>query len=248
MPKRPNFKNNLTRLREGMDLSQPEFARLVGVSASIIKKLERGTRTLTPDLSARIFAETGIMLIPAPEETPIEYSKEQHEDWKKDVEFDAKSVEAAARVVMKLVRLMLAASIRPGVKKSYVVFNALIQAIEVVKKDFKMEKHIDAELRDRQSTQTKLYSVRELRQNDLLAKQVEFKDDPSLKDDQEIPLSKPVGWLPTKDFFNIGWEHQEFLNELASLKEDEELTEAQKAKLEQIKKQGDAEVDRFLPR
>jgi len=247
MPKKPKFKNNLTRLREGMDLSQQEFAKLLGVSASIIKKLERGNRTLTPDMSARIFAETGIMLIPAPEETPIEYSKEQHQAWKKDLEFDSKSAEAAARVIMKLVRLMLAASIRPGVQKSYVIFNALIQAIEVVKKDFNMEQHIEAELRDRQSTQTKLYSVRQLRQNDLLAKQVQFKDDPSLKDDQEIPLSKPVGWLPAKDFFNIGWEHREFLNEVASLEEDQ-LTEAQKAKLEQITKQGDAEVDRFLPR
>jgi transcriptional regulator with XRE-family HTH domain len=247
MPKKPNFKNNLTRLREGMDLSQPEFARLVGVSASMIKKIERGNRTMSPDLSARIFAETGIMLIPAPKETPIEYSKEQHEAWKKDLEFNEKSVQAAARVIMKLVRIMLAASIRPGVQKSYVVFNALIQAIEVVKKDFKMEKHIEAELRDKLSTETKHYSVRELRQNDLLAKQVQFKDDPSLKDDQKILLTKTVGWLPTKDFFNIGWEHREFLNEVASL-EDEQLTEVQKAKLEQINKERDAEVDRFLPR
>ncbi len=122
------------------------------MSGSIIKKLEAGKRTISQDLSSRIFAETGILLFSAPEEEPLEYSKEDHAAWKKEILFDQKSVKAAERIVMKLIELMMAASVRPGVEKSYVVFNALIQAIERVKNEFQMEKHIDAELRDRQAT------------------------------------------------------------------------------------------------
>ncbi|HZM02214.1 MAG TPA: helix-turn-helix transcriptional regulator [Candidatus Saccharimonadales bacterium] len=72
MPKKRDFKNNVTRLREGLGLSQPDFARRLGLSASIIKKLEAGNRTITPEISASIFAETGVMLISAPDEKPLE--------------------------------------------------------------------------------------------------------------------------------------------------------------------------------
>lgn len=247
MPKKRKIKNNLTRLREGLGLSQPEFARRFGVSASIIKKLEAGKRDLSQDLSSRIFAETGVMLICASEEEPITYTKEDHAAWKKQVLLDKVSVKGAERVIMKLVELMMAASARPGVEKSYVVFNALIQAIERVKDEFQMEKHIEAELRDRQSTETKLYTVRELRQNNLLAKQVGFKDEPKLKDDDQIPLTKAVGWMPAKDLFNIAWQHKELLKQLA-VNGDAELTDAQKAELAEIEKQHGREIDAFLPK
>jgi transcriptional regulator with XRE-family HTH domain len=247
MPKKRKIKNNLTRIREGLDLSQPDFARRYGVSASIIKKLEAGTRVISQDLSARIFADTGILLIPAPEEEPLQYTKEDHVAWKKKVLFDQKSVKGVERVIMKLVELMTAASARPGVEKSYVVFNALVQAIERVKNEFQMEKHIDAELRDRQATETRLYTVRELRQNDLLAKQVGFKDDQKLKDEEQIPLAKTVGWLPAKELFNIAWQHQEFMKEL-SASDEKEPTEAQKAEFAEMEKQLDREVDAFMPR
>src|SRR5208337_1585909 len=77
--------------------------------------------------------------------------------------------------------------------------NAMIQALEPVKNEFHLEKHVDAELRDRHSTETKLYTVRELRNNDLLAKMVNFKDNPNLKDDEKLPLTKTTGWLPVKE-------------------------------------------------
>lgn len=247
MPKKPKFKNNLTRVREGLGLSQPDFARKLGVSASIIKKVEAGKRTLSQDLSAAIFAETGRLLISAPEETPLEYTTEDHAAWKKEVLFDQKSVKGAERVVMKLVELMLAASARPGVEKSYVVFHALIQAIERVKNEFHMEKHIDAELRDRQATETKLYNVGELRKNDLLARQVGFKDDPKLSNEAQIPLTKSVGWLPVKEMFNVAWQHRELMQEMSRSGSDN-LTEAQKVELAEVEKQRDRDVDAFLPR
>lgn len=246
MPKKRKIKNNLTRIREGLDLSQPEFARRFGVSASFIKKIEAGIRTISPDLSARIFSETGVMLFSASEEEPIEYTRENHAAWKKEVLLDHKSVKGAERVIMKLVELMMAASVRPGVEKSYVVFHGLIQAIERVKNEFQMEKHIEAELRDRQKTETNLYTVRDLRQNNLLAKQVGFKDDPKLKDEEQIPLTKTVGWLPAKELFNIQWQHQELMKEIGD-SGGKDLTEAQKAELAEMEKQRDKEMNSFLP-
>ena len=80
----------------------------------------------------------------------------------------------------------------------------------------------------------------------MLAAQVGFKDDPQLKDDQQMPLEKTVGWLPVKELFNIQWQHQEFMNELAG-SGDQEVTEAQKTKLAEIEKQRDGEIDAFLP-
>ena len=246
MPKKKKQENNLTRLRDGLGLSQPEFARKFGVSASIVKKLEAGTRIISQDLSSRIFAETGVMLLPGKEEEQLKYTKDDHATWKKEVLFDQKSVKGAERVVMKLIEVMMAASARPGVEKSYVVFNGLIQAIERVKNEFQMEKHIDAELRDRQAIETKLYTVGELRKNDLLAKQVGFKDDPKSKDEEQITMTKAVGWLPAKELFNISWQHQEFMKEIEALDETE-LTEEQKAKGAEIEKKLDQAVDAFLP-
>ncbi|HEY3862503.1 MAG TPA: helix-turn-helix transcriptional regulator [Verrucomicrobiae bacterium] len=246
MPKKRDFKNNVTRVREGLGLSQPEFARRLGVSASIIKKVEAGKRTISHDLSALIFAETGVMLISAPSEEPLQYTAEDHTAWKKEVLFDPKSIKAGERIIMKLVELMLAASARPGVEKSYVVFHALIQAIERVKNDFRMEKHIEAELRDRQSTETKYYAVRDLRQNPFLAKQVGFKDDPKLKDDEQLLLTKTVGWLRVNEIFSIAHQHQILMNELFGLTSDEP-TEMQQARLAEWEKQKDKAIDAFLP-
>jgi transcriptional regulator with XRE-family HTH domain len=247
MPKKRAFKNNLTRLREGLGLSQPEFARRLGVSASIIKKVEAGKRDISNDLSALIFAETGVMLISAPEEEPIQYTTENHAAWKREVLFDQKSIKAGERVIIKLVELMLAASARPGVEKSYVVFHALIQAIERVKNEFQMEKHINAELRDRQATDTMYYTVRELRQNNLLAEQVGFKDDPKLKDDEQLLLTKTVGWLPVKEIFSIAYQHQTLMKEIFGSTSGE-ITEVQAARFAELEKQNDKVIDAFLPR
>ncbi len=162
MPKKPQKKSNLTIVREGLGVSQAEFARRLGVSASMIKKVELGKRPMTQDLSSRIFAESGVMFVDQAPYEPIIYTKETHSAWVEEVQFNQKSAAVATRVVLKLVELMLSAASRPGVQKSYQVFNALIQSVEKVKNDFRMEKHIDAELRDRQSTETNRYIVREL--------------------------------------------------------------------------------------
>jgi transcriptional regulator with XRE-family HTH domain len=246
MSKKKKFTNNLTRLRKGTGLSQHDFAKRLGISTSLLKKMEDGKRELRPEISDRIFAETGIKLIPAPEETPLEYSKADHTAWQNEVRFDQKSIPIGCRVISKLIELMLSAGARPGVEKSYVLFNAMIRAIDGVKTEYGMEKHIDAELRDRQQTETKLYNVGELRINPILAKHVNFTDDPALKDEQQIPLARPIGWLPTREVFDLAWQHREFLLEMLK-SQAEELTDEQKARLAEIEKQKDAVIDKYLP-
>jgi transcriptional regulator with XRE-family HTH domain len=251
MPKKPKKKSDLTIVREGLDLSQSEFARRLGVSASIIKKVEEGKRAMSQDLITRVFAETGVLFAntttPAP---PITYTQEDQNAWVKETQFNQKSAAAAARVILKLIDLMLISAARPGVQKSYQVFNALIQSVEQVKREFHLEKHIEAELRERHSTETKVYKVAELRANDLLAKMVEFKDDPNLKDDETVTMTKSTGWLPAKEMFNIWWQHRELLTEILKTQEGE-LTAEATAKLEdaaaKIESALERELDAFLP-
>ena len=206
---------------------------------------------MSQDLSSRVFAESGVLLLNQPSLPPLEkYSPEDHRAWFEDVQLNPKAAAVAARQIGKLVELMLVAAARPGVQKSYQTFNALLQALERVKSEFRLEKHIEAELRERQSTETRRYTVRELRDNDLLAQMVHFKDSPDLKDDDILPLTKASGDLPTKELFNIWWQHRELIAELLKTP-DSELTDEAKTKLEvvgqQIEQALDREIAAFLP-
>ena len=125
---------------------------------------------------------------------------------------------------------MMIAAARPGVDKAVPVFSAITLAIENVKKEFQMEKHLDAVLRERNSTETKLYTVRELRNNNVLAEQTGYKDDPALKDEDKIPLTRSVGYFPQKDFFSIIWQHLQLYTEILR-DQDGTLTEEAKARL-----------------
>lgn len=251
MPKKPQKKSNLTIVRNGLALSQADFARRLGVSASIIKKVEEGRRTMSQELASRIFAETGVLFSnrQIPDER-FSYTKADHAKWLEETQFDQRGAKAATGVVLKLVELMLVSAARPGVQKSSQVFHALIQAVERVKDELRLEKHIDAELRDRHSTETKHYTVRELRDNDLLAKSVSFKDDPKLKAGDILTLTKATGWLPTKELFNVWWQHRELVGEILKVDGDK-LSDETRAKLEQLgetlEKTMDKEISRLLP-
>ncbi len=255
MPNKKNKKSDLTIVREALGLTQSQFAERLGVSASMIKKVEEGKRPLSPDLSARIFAETGLIFVnkgvadEAWTNKTFSYTKDDRETWMKEIQFNQKAAEAAARLVSKTVELMLVAAARPGLQKSYQVWNAIFQALERVKNEFHMEKHIEAEMRDRHMTETGRFTVRELRANPPLARLWNFRDDPKLKDDQALLLEKTVGRLPIKELFNICWQHRELLSEIVRTKESD-LTDEQKLKMEQalqsIDKQMDHETEKFI--
>jgi transcriptional regulator with XRE-family HTH domain len=252
MPKKQRPEGNLTIVRKGLGLSQAEFAKRLGVSASMIKKLEEGKRPISQDLAARIFAETGVIFVTQPlTAEQFSYTKSDHDDWLKEVLFDQNSARAAARLVLRLVELMLVSAARPGIQKSYQVWHALIQAVERIKAEFGLEKHIDAELRDRYSTEIKPYTVRQLRDDSLLAAMVGFKDDPKLHDDESLTLTKTTGWLPVKELFSIAWQHRDFIREILK-NPDRELNDDEIAKLENRVKELEAamdnEVETFLRR
>jgi transcriptional regulator with XRE-family HTH domain len=230
MPKKRKSENNIGHLIKAIGLTQQEFAQRLGVSASAIKKVVAGKRPISDDLRSRIYAETGLIFFSAPKEDPLEYTKENYKDYKKDITFTEKNAQVAAGLISRSVELMMIAAARPGVDKAVPVFSAITLAIENVKKEFQMEKHLDAVLQERNSTETKLYTVRELRNNNVLAEQTGYKDDPALKDDDKIPLTRTVGWLPQKDFFSIIWQHLQLYTEILK-DQDGVLTEEAKARL-----------------
>jgi hypothetical protein len=251
MPKKRKRETDLSRLIKGMKLSLTDFAKEIGYSNSSIKSVIKGTRPMTQELKARVFAETGIIFVDVAKEDedkvePLVYSKKDHQEFKKESAFNEKAARVAAGLVAKQVELLLLAASRPTVGKSLPIFTALQLALEKIKGEFRLEKHVDALLRERHATQTKLYTVKELRANDLLAKQVAFKDDPLLKDEDQIPLAKTTGWLPAKDCFNVAWQNRELFDQLAA-SQDEDLTEAQKARFEKMRAEMNAEIDAFLP-
>lgn len=145
-------------------------------------------------------------------------------------------------MISRSVELMMIAAARPGVDKAVPVFSALTLAIEKVKKEFQMEKHLDAILQERHSTETKLYTVRELRNDKVLAEQTGFKDDPALKDETKIALTRTVGWFPQKDFFSIIWQMMQLFAEILK-NQDSDLTEDAKAKLEKLASQMQKQMD-----
>ena len=246
MSKKRKCENNLGRLIKALDMTLAEFARTLGVSASAIKKVVEGKRTISDDLRSRIFAETGVFFFSAAKETPTEFSQDEVDEHRRQIQMsDNQAKFAASNIVGKSIELMMVAAARPGVGKSFPVFTALNLAIEKVKNEFHMEKHIDAVLRERSSTETKLYTVRELRDNEVLAKQTGFKDDPALKDDAKIPLTRTVGWLPVKDASNIMWQQRELICQLLK-NPDGELTGEAKARMEEMATQLEKQMDEVV--
>jgi transcriptional regulator with XRE-family HTH domain len=248
MPKKRKIENDLSRLIKGMELTLAEFAREIGVSAATIKKTVQGTRSMSQELCSRIFAETGVLFVVLKEAglEPLVYTKENHRKFKQESVFSEHGAKCAAGLVAKQVELLMLAASRPTVEKSLPVFTALNLALNKIKDEYHLEKNIDALLRERHATQTRLYTVKELRENNLLAQQVGFKDDPKLKDEDQLPWSKTVGWLPVKDCFNIAWQNKELFKELAA-SDVESMTQEQKAQLEKMQAQMDSAIDAFMP-
>lgn len=250
MPKKPEKKRHLTQLREALGLSQSQFAERLGVSASMIKKVEEGTRPGSDDLKARIYAETGRMFFNKDEpgyspDGHVDYTKAEHEAWLKEVQFDTRTAAAAARLVLRQVELMLIAAARPDVQKSYQAFNGLLVAIERVKAEFRLARHIEAELRDRRSTGTRSFKVRDLRADEELAKLWSFHNNPKLKDDDIVTLEKPVGSFPVNEIGGIWSRHREMISEILNVKAGE-LPDEAKARLAAVNQTIDKEIEREM--
>ena len=119
MPKKRRIETNLSRLIKGMGLTLSEFARVIGVSASAIKKAAEGKRTMSQELRSRIFAETGVIFVDANlDQAPLEYTKEDHREFKIVTELNEAGAKIAAGIVAKQLELLFLAASRPGVGKS----------------------------------------------------------------------------------------------------------------------------------
>lgn len=247
MPKKQKIETDLSRLIKGMGLTLSEFARIIGVSASAIKKAAEGKRAMSDDLCSRIFAETGVLFVDKThDQEPLQYGKEDHRTFKAETQLNETGARIAAGTVAKQVELLFLAAARPGVGKVMPLFTACNLALEKIKNEYHLETGVDAVLRERHATDTKLYSVKELRANDVLAKQVGFKDSAKYQETDTIPLTKSVGWLPAKDCFNVMWQNRELLLELLKTMEGE-VTPEQENQLRTMQEQIDREIDAFLP-
>ena len=142
------------------------------------------------------------------------------------------------------------AAARPGVHKSYQAFNGLLLALERVKEEFGLEKHLEAEMRDRQMTETRRFTVRELRADAALAKLWHFQDDRKLKPDETVLVEKTTKWFPGREINHILTQHRELISEILQT-QDGELSAEAKAKLEalnqKIEKEIEGQMARFIP-
>ncbi len=60
MPKKPSFDNPVRLLREALGLTQPQFAKRLGASKSLLQKIELGERVITDALADRIMILFGV--------------------------------------------------------------------------------------------------------------------------------------------------------------------------------------------
>lgn len=60
MPRPPKFIHPVRTLRQELKKSQEQFAKMVGISASLLKKIELGQRNMSETLSLRIMSATGV--------------------------------------------------------------------------------------------------------------------------------------------------------------------------------------------
>jgi transcriptional regulator with XRE-family HTH domain len=247
MPKRRSgTPHPLEVIRKGIGLSQADFARRIGITASMIKKIEGGTRDLPQEVMCRVFFETGVWIVPGSKNDPCSYTMEEYKAWKESLPYNEQIAKGLAHMLSNWIEVMLLSAARPGIDKGFQLVLALMQELHKIAHEFQMDKHIDAWLRDRHSTDTQAYKVRELRANDLLAQMVGFKDDPKYGDNDTLPMTKSTGWMPTKEIINIAWSHRALTQEILR-NPGTPLTPEHKAALEDIAKQLDAESKRIVP-
>lgn len=60
MPKKPKFDHPVRLVRDALELTQPKFAKVLGISESYLQKIELGRKTISDDLANLIMARFGI--------------------------------------------------------------------------------------------------------------------------------------------------------------------------------------------
>ena len=175
MPKKRKFETDLSRLIKGIGLSLADFAKEIGVSGSTIKSVIKGTRPMTQELKSRVFAETGVLFLEVAKEDaskcePLVYTKQMHQEFKKESVFNEKAAKIAAGLVAKQVELLMLAASRPTVGKSLPIFTALQLAMEKIKDEYRAQFFIKGTNRPtmRQALQQVLSSRPEIRRRTIV--------------------------------------------------------------------------------
>ena len=205
MPKKPQIEHPLVQIRRILGMSQERFAARFRVTASSIKKIEGRNRTITQELTGKIYAVTGAWVLETPTGPQLvssddePYTAENYKAWKADFSSNIAMVRQKAAKIKKWIELLFTAVEPPKSDRALEVYHDLMQTLHRISTELGLQKHIDDELRRRHSTEIKKYRVDELRKNPMLAEMTQFKDDPKLKPDAEVVLQIPVGWIPGRE-------------------------------------------------
>ena len=222
MPRKSHSQHPLNALRRTLGLSQTALARLIGVTPCAVKRIENGRLKISRDFVARLFLATGSVILETPGGlrtitwTGERYTRQSFELWKAELQPNSAVASALSAQLVRWIEILMLASARPGAGKTVQVFHAVLQSLQSISEQFKMHNHIDALLRERHSTETQLYRVADLRENSALATRVQFHDDPKWKDDDQILLTKPTGWLQHLEIFDLLWTHRDVLTSSVS--------------------------------
>lgn len=139
------------------------------------------------------------------------YTRETFDFWKAELEANSSVASAPTAQLVCWIEILMLASARPAVGKTVQVFHALLQSVHTIADQFELQKQIDAHLTERHSTETSRYRVGDLRKHSLLASMIQLTGDDTLTDEDQIPLTKPVGWLQHRETLNVAWHHRELL-------------------------------------
>jgi transcriptional regulator with XRE-family HTH domain len=159
MPKEPKFKNNPLRLiRKALKYTQPEFARLIGLSESYVQKVELGDEVLSEQVAVRMGLQFGFRPSslrrqrgsPKPLRERKSSLAEQIDDWQGMLEIPTTTcLQQLEQVLFPKIRLLVKAALAqgtvPGTKrrgKGPLAVMLIDDAIHTIVRDLDLENRV----------------------------------------------------------------------------------------------------------
>ena len=210
----------LRELRTLLDLTQAEFATLIGASKDAVVSWENGRNPLSESFARRIMLVTGVhdqsllkgkKALLARRPAGGAYTKEEFAWHRKNFWGDSAEQNARRQIgpAADTLELLLLAAAKTGVDEGPSrlpgVLDAFHQWCKQAVEDFELLPAIDAQLEQRQSTLelTKTYAQwrATAKEDPKMARRFGFKDDPNKKDGEALTLSMETvpAWTPGWD-------------------------------------------------
>jgi transcriptional regulator with XRE-family HTH domain len=159
MPRLAKQKSPIRDLREIIQKSQRDFARLLGISPSAMKRIENNDLALSRLVARKIVYATAIdprclngKLRTLRNVRGEEYTKDFYEAWKDHYSWqDEDAVKVAAGWLSGPMEILLRASVVGSKKRMWVVFAEIAETLDRCRVDFDLQRPIDAILAKKRS-------------------------------------------------------------------------------------------------